>query len=111
MAGLVASKITLSISIVFGCLGKWSGKKDAGKAPPSPLFYRIDEEGHFLDHIFYFDGTNLCVSGGSMSPRSRGGKGPVYMASASLTAVASLGWVLFYLCSGHKIPLFLCGLP
>ena len=50
MAGLVASKSTVSVSTVLGCLGKWRGKKDAGKA--SPLFYKTDEKA--LSWIMFF---------------------------------------------------------
>lgn len=49
MAGLVASKSTISVSTVLGCLGKWRGKKDAGKA--SPLFYKTDEKA--LSWMFF----------------------------------------------------------
>lgn len=96
MAGLVASKITISVSTVLGCLGKWSGKTDAGKAPPSPLFYRIDEEGPFLDHVFYFDRTSLCMSGRSVSPRSRGTRASAHgQWELSCISVVGLGSVLF----------------
>lgn len=70
---------------MLGCLGERSGKKDAAKPPPSPLFYRIDEEGPFLEFFISMELVSACQEeAGALGGEAQG---PVRMASGSLTAV------------------------